>query len=85
MHLYPNVIIFRAAFLKLSYLVLKELKMHDEFEEFRPAITSKNLAEWNLEDLQDYITNLEAEITRCKQVIEQKKSVSFAADALFKK
>ncbi len=59
--------------------------MHDEFEELRPASTSKNLAEWNLEDLQDYITNLEAEITRCKQVIEQKKSVSSAADALFKK
>ena len=59
--------------------------MHDEFEELRPAITSKNLAEWNLEDLQYYITNLKAEITRCKQVIEQKKSVSSAADALFKK
>ena len=59
--------------------------MHDEFEELRPASTSKNLAAWNLEDLQDYITNLEAEITRCKQVIEQKKSVSSAADALFKK
>lgn len=59
--------------------------MHDEFEELRPASTSKNLAEWNLEDLQDYITNLEAEIMRCKQVIEQKKSVSSAADALFKK
>jgi len=59
--------------------------MHDEFEELRPASTAKILAEWNLEDLQDYITNLEAEITRCKQVIEQKKSVSSAADALFKK
>jgi uncharacterized small protein (DUF1192 family) len=62
-----------------------EVEMHDEFEELRPASTPKNLAEWNLEDLQDYITNLEAEITRCKQVIEQKKSVSSAADALFKK
>ena len=59
--------------------------MHDEFEELRPASTAKNLAEWNLEDLQDYITYLEAEIMRCKQVIEQKKSVSSAADALFKK
>ncbi|MBL6606464.1 MAG: DUF1192 domain-containing protein [Alphaproteobacteria bacterium] len=59
--------------------------MHYEFEELRPASTSKNLAEWNLEDLQDYITNLEAEIMRCKQFIEQKKSVGSAADALFKK
>ena len=59
--------------------------MHNEFEELQPASTSKNLLAWNLEDLQDYITNLEAEIMRCKQVIEQKKSVGSAADALFKK
>jgi uncharacterized small protein (DUF1192 family) len=59
--------------------------MQDEFEELRPVNVLRQLTEWNLEDLEEYITNLEAEIVRCRQVIEQKKSVSSAADALFKK
>ena len=59
--------------------------MQDEFEELRPVNVQRQLTEWNLEDIEEYITNLEAEIVRCRQVIEQKKSVSSAADALFKK
>ena len=59
--------------------------MQDEFEELRPVNVPRQLTEWNLEDLEEYITNLEAESLRCRQVIEQKKSVSSAADALFKK
>ena len=59
--------------------------MQDEFEELRPVNVQRQLTEWNLEDLEEYINNLEAEIVRCRQVIEQKKSVSSAADALFKK
>ena len=59
--------------------------MQDEFEELRPVNVPRQLSEWNLEDLEEYITNLEAEIVRCRQVIEHKKSVSSAADALFKK
>ena len=59
--------------------------MQDEFEELRPVNVPRQLTKWNLEDLEEYITNLEAEIVRCRQVIEQKKSVSSAADALFKK
>ena len=59
--------------------------MQDEFEKLRPLNVPRQLTERNLEDLEEYITNLEAEIVRCKQVIEQKKSVSSAADALFKK
>ena len=59
--------------------------MQDEFEELRPVNVPRQLTEWNLEDLEEYITNLEAEIVRCRQVIEQKKSVSSAADALLKK
>ena len=59
--------------------------MQDEFEELLPVNVPRQLTEWNLEDLEEYITNLEAEIVRCRQVIEQKKSVSSAADALFKK
>lgn len=59
--------------------------MQDEFEELRPVNVPRQLTEWNFEDLEEYITNLEAEIVRCRQVVEQKKSVSSAADALFKK
>ena len=59
--------------------------MQNEFEESRPVNVPRQLTEWNLEDLEEYITNLEAEIVHCRQVIEQKKSASSAADALFKK
>ena len=59
--------------------------MQDEFEELRPVNVPRQLTEWNLEDLEEYITNLEAEIMRCKQAIELKRNVSSAADALFKK
>jgi len=59
--------------------------MPDDFEVQRPSQAAKNLKEWNIEDLQNYIANLEAEIVQCKQIIEQKKSLSSAADALFKK
>jgi uncharacterized small protein (DUF1192 family) len=59
--------------------------MPDDFEELRPARVPMQLTEWNLEDLEEYITNLEAEIMRCKQAIELKRNVSSAADALFKK
>lgn len=59
--------------------------MSDDFEDQRPSQAPKNLTEWNIEDLQSYIANLEAKIEQCKQIIEQKRSLSSAADALFKK
>ena len=59
--------------------------MSDDFEDQRPSQAPKNLTEWNIEDLQSYIANLEANIEQCKQIIEQKRSLSSAADALFKK
>ena len=59
--------------------------MPDDFEDQRPSQAPKNLTEWNIEDLENYIVNLEAEIAQCKQIIEQKKKVSSAVDALFKK
>ena len=59
--------------------------MSDDFEELRPAAVGQNIQEWNLEDLQEYITNLEAEIERCRKVISQKQALGLAADALFKK
>ena len=59
--------------------------MMDAFDEERPAHVPKDLATWNIEDLQAYIANMTAEIVRCEKIIEEKKSLSSAADALFKK
>ena len=59
--------------------------MPEEFEDRRPSQAPKNLTEWNIEDLQNYIANLKIEIAQCNQIIEQKKDLSSAADALFKK
>ena len=46
---------------------------------------AEDLTAWNIEDLQAYIANMTAEIARCEKIIEEKKSLSSAADALFKK
>ena len=43
-----------------------------------------DLQSWNLEDLEDYIANLKAEITRVEAKIEEKKAVGSAAASLFK-
>lgn len=43
-----------------------------------------DLQSWNLEDLEDYIVNLKAEITRVEAKIEEKKAVGSAAASLFK-
>ena len=59
--------------------------MSDDFEDQRHSQKPKNLTEWNIEDLQRYIVNLDEKIEHCKQIIEQKRSLSSAADALFKK
>ena len=59
--------------------------MMDAFDEERPAHAPKDLATWNIEDLQAYIANMTAEIARCEKIIEEKKRLSSVADALFKK
>lgn len=43
-----------------------------------------DLQSWNLEDLEDYIVNLKAEIRRVEAKIEEKKAVGSAAASLFK-
>ena len=59
--------------------------MMDAFDKERPAHAPKDLTAWNIEDLQAYIANLTAEIALCEKIIDEKKSLSSAADALFKK
>lgn len=56
----------------------------DEMDDLRSQINSKEFVSWNLEDLEAYIVRLKAEITDVEAVISEKKSVSSAANALFK-
>lgn len=45
----------------------------------------KDLSTWNVEDLEEYIAAMEAEIERARAMIASKKGVASAADALFKR
>lgn len=45
---------------------------------------SRNLDDLSIDDLQEYITDLEGEISRVKSEIEKKKASKAAADAFFK-
>ncbi len=45
----------------------------------------KDLSGWNIEDLEEYIERMRAEIDRAQAMIESKRNVSSAADALFKR
>jgi uncharacterized small protein (DUF1192 family) len=44
-----------------------------------------DLATWSVEELEDYVRRLEAEIERAKAAIDARQSVRGAAEALFKK
>ena len=56
----------------------------DELDDMKSQACLKEFAEWNVEDLEDYIGRLKAEIQKVEAVIVDKKSVSSAAEALFK-
>jgi uncharacterized small protein (DUF1192 family) len=45
----------------------------------------KDLSRWNIEDLEEYIERMRVEIERAEAMIESKRNVSSAADALFKR
>jgi uncharacterized small protein (DUF1192 family) len=45
----------------------------------------KDLSRWNIEDLEEYIAAMKAEIERARAEIERKQGVASAADALFKR
>ena len=55
-----------------------------ELDDMESQALPKEFAEWNVEDLEDYIGRLKAEIQKVEVVIADKKSVSSAAEALFK-
>ena len=56
----------------------------DELDDMKSQARPKEFAEWNVEDLEADIGRLKAEIQKDEAVIADKKSVSSAAEALFK-
>ena len=56
----------------------------DELDDMKSQASPKAFIDWNVEDLEDYIGRLKAEIQKVEAVIADKKSVSSAAEALFK-
>lgn len=56
----------------------------EELEPGKRPKKPKDLSTWNIEDLQDYIQAMEAEILRAREMIDRKKGVADAANALFR-
>ena len=57
----------------------------DELEPLKTKTALRDLSPLSVEELGDYIVELEAEIVRARQAITAKKSVRSGADALFRK
>ena len=58
-----------------------------EFEDLEPQkgkLKPKDLTNWNIEELEQYVANMKLEIARVETVIENKKRVSRDAGSLFK-
>lgn len=56
----------------------------EELEPGKRPKKPKDLSTWNIEDLEDYIQAMEAEILRAREMIDRKKGVADAANALFR-
>ena len=59
------------------------MAMDEELDAMKPAGMPTEMERWNVEDLQDYIDRMRAEITRVEAIITGKDSVNAAASALF--
>ena len=57
--------------------------MDEELDRLKPAGLPANKEHWNIEDLNDYITALKAEIGNVEQIVSEKTKVRTAANALF--
>ena len=58
------------------------------FEDLEPQkgeLKPKDLTNWNIEELEQYIANMKLEIARVETMIDDKKRVSEDASRLFKK
>ena len=59
------------------------MAMDEELDAMKPAGMPAEMERWNVEDLQDYIERMRAEITRVEAIIAGKDTVNAAAAALF--
>ena len=57
--------------------------MDDELDQLKPVGLPANKEQWNIEDLNAYITALRAEICHIEQIVSEKTKVQVAANALF--
>ena len=57
----------------------------DDLEPRKKPVQAKDLAGFSLEELQDYIGRLKAEIARAEATIEAKRAHRGGAEALFKR
>jgi len=57
----------------------------DELEPRRKPAAPKDLSNYSIGDLEEYIAALEAEIARARDAIKAKQAVRAGADAFFKK
>lgn len=57
--------------------------MDDELEAIKKGGLDPEMERWNIEDLQDYVARMKAEIDRVERIIRSKDSVNAAAAALF--
>lgn len=56
----------------------------EDLEPKKKTVKLKDFTNWNIEDLELYIENMELEILRIRKMIKSKKKASLAADSLFK-
>ena len=59
------------------------MAMDEELDAMKPAGMPAEMERWNVEDLQDYVDRMRAEIIRVEAIIAGKDSVAAAAAALF--
>ena len=57
----------------------------DDLEPIRPKPAPKNLDEMSIEALQEYIEELQGEISRAQEMIAKKEAARNDADSFFKK
>ena len=57
----------------------------EDLEPQRQPVKPKDLASWNIEDLETYIVLMQEEIERARAMIRTKRSVNSAAGSLFRR
>ena len=57
----------------------------DDLEPRKKAQALKNLDPMSIEELKDYITELQGEIVRAQEAISRKQAVKMGAEAFFKR